>query len=213
MTPSWWSREAPPTLHLRRNVRRDPRLDADPGCVAVGAVSIENLPGEEWRPVVGYEGIYEVSSLGRVKSLARTFAHPHGPKRIKARILKLILVKRGYYRVSLCGKGERQPSLVHQLVAEAFHGPKPTPAHEVCHNDGRPGNNAASNLRWDTHSENIRDTVRHGNHLWANRTHCPKNHPYTPENTYVNRGKRNCRECDRLKNARRRAEMRKLRAA
>lgn len=51
---------------------------------------------------------------------------------------------------------------VHQLVCEAFHGPRPTPRHEVAHWDGNPANNHASNLRWATHRENEADRVRHG---------------------------------------------------
>jgi hypothetical protein len=74
------------------------------------------------------------------------------------------------------GRGPRRRTRVHILVLEAFRGPRPE-GHAACHNDGDVGNNHLSNLRWDTYSANNLDIVRHGNHFWASKTHCPKNHP------------------------------------
>lgn len=93
---------------------------------------------------------------------------------------------------------------VHGLVAEVFIGPRPEGL-DVCHNDGDKSNNRASNLRYDTHSENQKDEVRAGRNVYRNRTHCKHGHEFTPENTYWWNGGRSCRECKREIQRRRRA--------
>lgn len=92
---------------------------------------------------------------------------------------------------------------VHQLVAEAFLGPRPE-GMEVCHNNGQAHDNRAVNLRYDTHSNNQRDQVTHGIHTWANRTHCKWGHEY-PEDTPRSHGgrTRRCLPCERARTARR----------
>ena len=110
---------------------------------------------EEWRPVVGYEGRYEVSNLGRVRSLPRTIYHLDG-KRGKCRfapgrvLIQRATPGRGYMIVAL---GYKQYKLVHRLVALAFV-ENPGNKQQVDHIDGDKSNNAASNLRWCTGSEN-----------------------------------------------------------
>lgn len=147
---------------------------------------------EEWRPVVGYEGIYEVSDLGRVRSLPRRLVP-------NMRLMTLMEAGGGHLRVCLSrGDGTWVLRYVHALVAEAWHGPRPTARHEVCHNDGDPKNNVASNLRWGTRSDNMWDRVRHGVHHLAARTHCKYGHEFTPENTRIaSQGQRKCRICQR----------------
>lgn len=126
---------------------------------------------EEWRPVVGYEGFYEVSNLGRVRGVDRVLMVPNrwgsiGPRRWPGRLLKQT-VDRGKHaygrlQVKLCNGGERQPTrLVHHLVMEAFVGPRPH-GMEVAHNDGNPANNDLRNLRYATPAENTADKERHG---------------------------------------------------
>ena len=129
---------------------------------------------EEWRDVVGYEGLYQVSSLGRVKSLARSY---HAPRKgtmalipIPERMLSRVVGKVGYFTVGLSRLGKTKTVYVHQLVCEAWHGPRPT-GHDVAHSDGDKLNCAPQNLRWATRRENLLDKARHGtqprgNDLW-----------------------------------------------
>lgn len=101
----------------------------------------------EWQPVIGYEGWYEVSSLGHVKRVKgddNTFA---------GKILKEHVSKRGYARVSLSKNNRVHVQKIHIIVAEAFHGPRPL-GYVINHLDGNKLNNAAKNLRYDTPREN-----------------------------------------------------------
>jgi hypothetical protein len=150
---------------------------------------------ERWLPIAGYEGFYEVSDLGRVRSLDRVVIERGGKARpMRGRILKPSRYLDGYLIVSLCND-RHHTRAVHDLVARAFHG-EPAPGQQVCHFDGDKTNNLAANLRWDTQSANNLDAVRHGTHGMAVRTHCPQGHEYSTGNTYVRRG-RNCIKCHR----------------
>lgn len=115
---------------------------------------------EEWRPVKGYEGQYEVSSLGRVRSLDRTVVRNGKERQLKSRILGCNVTSKnspGYPTVGL----NHRTAYVHHLVLEAFAGPRP-PRHEACHCNGIRTDNRAANLRWDTPSANQNDRVTHG---------------------------------------------------
>lgn len=94
---------------------------------------------------------------------------------------------------------------VHRLVATAFLGAEPFHGAVVRHLDGNPANNAVINLAWGSVSENNRDTVRHGRHHLAKKTACAHGHEFTPENTYVWRGSRHCRACNRARRSRKAA--------
>ena len=119
---------------------------------------------EHWRDIPGYEGEYKVSDLGRVRSLKRIIYRQDGRKHsVQARILKPRLLKSGHYHVALCRSGERIDRRIHQLVLLAFVGPVPEGC-ECCHNDRDHANNHLTNLRYDTHQENMRDTVGHRLH-------------------------------------------------
>ena len=158
---------------------------------------------EQWKPVNGYEGIYEVSSQGRVRSLDRTVTYSDGRARLfKSKVLSATLNQRGGYpAVSLWKQGKHQVRTVHSLVAEAFIGPRPE-GMDVCHNDGDPTNNHVENLRYGTRSDNILDKVRHGTHNNAAKTHCKRGHELFAENirpSLAKRGKRTCLGCDRAR--------------
>lgn len=119
---------------------------------------------EEWRDVVGFEGLYQVSNLGRVKSLDR-YVHMSASHKAVAykRFVKGCVLRPGasnYGHLSVV-LGRNKTRMVHDLVMRAFVGPPP-PKHECCHNNGDPKDNRLSNLRWGTRSENNFDAVRHG---------------------------------------------------
>jgi hypothetical protein len=116
---------------------------------------------EEWRPVVGYEGVYEVSSLGRVRSLNRHADHPRGPLNIRGMQISPFKNARGYLRVSLRDSGARSKRTVHSLVLEAFIGPRPG-GMQSRHLNGNKADNRPENLTWGTAKQNIADKRAHG---------------------------------------------------
>lgn len=152
---------------------------------------------EQWRPVVGWEGAYEVSDRGRVRSLERKTWSRRGKgfwQTVPARILRPSM-SRGYLRVVLQRDGRLANMSVHHLVLTAFVGPCPDGL-EACHYDDDPRNNGLTNLRWDTRAANHADRTRNGGSPNALKSECPSGHPYTPENTYRNpNGSRKCRAC------------------
>lgn len=120
---------------------------------------------ERWLPVAGYEGLYEVSNLGRVKSYPRKTAS--GVRGGCA--LKPLNHSFGYSIVVLYKDAKRQMCYVHALVAEAFIGGRPA-GMQACHNDGNPKNNCLSNLRWDTVAGNHADKLKHNTHHRGERS-------------------------------------------
>ena len=104
---------------------------------------------EEFRDVVGYEGLYKVSNLGRVKSLARISHKSNGENQpIKERILKPYLMKVGYLKVGLSKNKKGKARTIHQLVAEAFLNHKPDGTNKlVCDH--------INNIKTDNRLENI----------------------------------------------------------
>lgn len=119
---------------------------------------------EEWRAVPGYEGYYEVSSLGRLRCLPREVASKNGSvAKKKGGLRKPYKDKRtGYIQARLCKENNARTLLLHRLVCEAFHGPAPKGKPQVAHADGSRDNNAADNLRWASAKENAADRVGHG---------------------------------------------------
>jgi len=155
-----------------------------------------NQSEEQWRPVVGFEDLYEVSDQGRVRSLPRTFMRSDGKRGgRRGKVRKLAWNTSGYAGVQLMELGVPTMQLVHRMALFAFVG-EPAPGLVGCHNDGDKTNNALSNLRWDTSQANSQDTVRHGRHYQANQTHCKRGHEFAGHNLRVLRnGRRACREC------------------
>jgi hypothetical protein len=155
---------------------------------------------ERWLPVVGFEGFYEVSDAGRMRSLSRTVKTCHGGTRQHlGRILKLTASAKGHLYVGLSRDGVVTLYFVHRAALEAFCGPCP-PEMEGCHGDGNPANNNLSNLRWDTRSNNHLDAVRHGTHSRTKRSHCPRGHALVEPNLTaqsISTGRRKCLACHR----------------
>ena len=113
------------------------------------------MPEEIWKPIAGFEGRYEVSSLGRVRSLVDN----KGRKRIKIR--KTRLTKSGYLYLNLWIKCKMHTKVVHKLVAEAFLD-KPDNAQCINHINGVKTDNRVENLEWCTFSENSLHAIRTG---------------------------------------------------
>lgn len=156
---------------------------------------------ENWKPVLGYEGHYEISDYGRVRGVERVVPHPmFGTMTKKAADIKLKSHKDGYLVVTLHREGKRKTRMVHQLVLESFREVRPE-GMETRHLDGNPKNNHISNLKWGTPKENSADIDLHGNRYWRNQTHCIKGHPFSGDNLMLEREgkKRVCRECRRAK--------------
>lgn len=112
-----------------------------------GRIFVEEPMSEVWKDIPGYEGRYQVSDAGRVRSLKT------------GRGLVLATVSGGYAAVSL---GKNASRTVHRLVALAFLGPAPEDKPLVLHRDGDRKNNLLSNLRYGSHYDNISDARRHG---------------------------------------------------
>jgi hypothetical protein len=122
-----------------------------------------NSEVEEWKDIAGYEKFYQVSNLGRVKSLDR-IVNGFGLKctqRIKGKVLKLQKRKTGHLDILLKKNGIEERCWVHRLVARAFLENKQN-LPIVNHIDSNPENNNVNNLEWCTQEHNIRHCVKSG---------------------------------------------------
>lgn len=168
----------------------------------------------QWAPIPGFEGRYEASDTGLIRSLDRVIETRNGSRwkpgepgtpgvrRLKGRILKPgPLGNTLHQHVVLEGRVDRT---VHSLVLEAFVGPCP-PGMEARHADDNPLNNNLNNLSWGTRSENSDDSIRNEKHFHSGLTHCKRGHELTPENlqqhgdatTRGGTGRRTCLACRR----------------
>lgn len=122
---------------------------------------------EQWKPVLGYEGLYEVSDQGRVRSVDRWLVCRDGQRQWhRGKVLKQLDNNNGYQGVSLsnlCRGTKPKRVHVHSLVLNSFVGPRPD-GHQAAHGDGDRSNNRLSNLRWATVSDNHADKLKHGTH-------------------------------------------------
>ena len=116
--------------------------------------SIPTIGVEVWRPVLGYEDLYAVSDLGRVRRIARSAG-------TRGAILSPFPNSLGYLRVGLCRRNKRQKLSVHRLVIEAFLGPF-SPGEEANHKNGMKPDNRLANLEKVTHRKNMLHAIRSG---------------------------------------------------
>lgn len=142
---------------------------------------------ETWADIPTFPN-YQVSDQGRVRS------KPGG--RRSGDVLRPNFTY-GYHFVGMYRDGKIVRRQVHQLVLEAFVGPKPADKDHGCHRDDDRNNNTLSNLYWGTASENMQDQIRNGNHRLAGRTSCVNGHPFDEANTYYrpDTGTRQCKQC------------------
>lgn len=144
---------------------------------------------EEWRPVPGFEGQYEISSHARFRSV-RT-----------GHILSQWTHYRGHKRITLRANGKSRMVQTHRAMYEAFIGPIPD-GWVVRHVNDVPGDNRLENLKVGTYQDNTNDMLSNRGHfLWSKKT-CPRNHPLIEGNLVpgqLKRGYRSCLACDRAR--------------
>lgn len=137
---------------------------------------------EEWKPVAGYEGIYEVSNLGKIRTIPRKVKKWDGERTLLPIVRKTFFSPGGYERSVLSLNGVNEKVLVHRIVAGAFiENPYNKP--DVNHKNGIKSDNTVNNLEWVTKKENIRHAFdvlkrtpsRTGHNLeWAIRNNKPQ---------------------------------------
>ena len=122
---------------------------------------MEVYMNEIWKPIVGWEGLYEVSNLGNVRSLDRYVFKGDFKLFCKGKLLKPTFHKSNYMLVTLRNSGFQKASKVHQLVMEAFNPNLTGKVLEINHIDGNTQNNKLCNLEWVTHKENLQHASKH----------------------------------------------------
>lgn len=122
---------------------------------------------EDWRPVVGYEGLYDISNFGNVYSVPRVVTRSNGvPQTIKGGLLNPCLDGFGYPTVTLRKNAKPKQFRVHTLLLTAFVGERPDGL-EALHADDVKTNCTLDNLRWGTRIENHVDAARNGHAWWV----------------------------------------------
>lgn len=127
---------------------------------------------EIWAGLPRFDGLLEVSDLGRVRTVAREMTTWRGGKiTITGRVITPRRHPWGYLWCEFMLRRQRYCEFVHRLVAEAFHGPAPDGRPYACHGDNNPQNNVPGNLRWGSPSDNSQDkwghgTQPHGDQIW-----------------------------------------------
>lgn len=109
---------------------------------------------EVWRDIPKYQGIYQASNIGRIRSIDRVIINNGRKMKIKGKIMKTFDNGKGYYKVHLRKDGKTTHEYVHRLVSMAFHPVTDLTKVHVNHLDEKPGNNREDNLEWVTCKEN-----------------------------------------------------------
>ena len=130
---------------------------------------------EIWKDVIGYDNVYQISNLGRVRSLNRTDVDCHGRmQKRKGKLIKPTENSNGYLRVYLAYRGKKEKRFIHRMVAEAFVPNSDPDINDIVnHMDCNPKNNKYDNLEWTTRKGNIQYAVLKGrmkrNKKWIER--------------------------------------------
>lgn len=147
-----------------RRTRNNQRKSVCKGCESIQKATkvkvVPDLEGEIWKDVPGYEGIYVISNMGRLKRIMHR-KHPTNT------IINASINDYGYHYSCLTINGKGQNHMIHRLVGQAFI-PNPEDKPQVNHIDGCKSNNVLQNLEWNTSKENI-------NHAWDTGLAKPKN--------------------------------------
>lgn len=165
----------------------------------MGFIAPPNASETEWLDIPGYDGQYQITSTGRVRSRDKRARCAHGGTRVfPGRELSVMQRPDGYKFVKLTGKdGVSSTQYLHRLLLLTFCG-EPQEGYYGCHNDGNPENNSLSNLRWDSPTGNSHDTLRHGTHNNASKDKCRRGHFLSGENLErwdLKKGRRKCKAC------------------
>ena len=140
----------------KRNIRINGFVSLDAWWLFRGiSVFLEFTMEEIWKDIPNYEGYYQVSNLGNVKSLARFVKHGKRKMFVKERLLKTRKNKNGYLAIYPCKNGVSTAMDVHRIVGSAFI-PNPNGYTDINHKDGNKENNIVGNLEWVTRSQNIK---------------------------------------------------------
>lgn len=152
---------------------------------------------ETWRPIPGWEGYYEVSNTGRIRSVDRFIGGPYGLVKRRGQEMHRSANRNGYLYTMGSREGEQKRIWVHRAVLEAFVGPR-LPRQVCLHGNDNPSDNRVENLRWGTQKENIIECVSRGRQANARKTHCKRGHPLDSGNLvphHLRNGKRACLAC------------------
>lgn len=133
---------------------------------------IENLSNEEWKDIENYEGLYQISNLGRVKSLAKVIKTWYRTCNMREKLLKLCSASDGYFIVILCKKGNNKTYRVSRLVAQAFI-PNPDNYPQVNHINSIRTDNKVKNLEWCTAQYNVIHSYKNGFRHGTKGEKCP----------------------------------------
>lgn len=136
--------------------------------------SEEELNNEVWKDIPYYEGYYQASNLGRIRSLDRHVKKWNGLKLHRGKmLLPRICKKSNKFCISLSKNGEGMGIQLSRSILLAFVGPCPK-GMECCHNDGNSLNNRVENLRWDTPKNNQKDRIKHGTYQYGEKNKSAK---------------------------------------
>jgi hypothetical protein len=129
--------------------------------------TIVNLDGEIWKDIPQYEGLYQASSFGRIKTVERYILKADGKISIIQERIRKTAINNGYYKIMLSANGRRKAEWVHRLIAKTFI-PNPYNKPQVNHKFGIKTDNRASELEWATYAEDRLHAENVLNHKWGN---------------------------------------------